>query len=110
MYTLSEKIQNIKVQNARLRRLKNKRRIAVRDFRCVETEKMAYAGEPFIEYEYCVDVPHVCRWYDSCHPCKVKNCPNHTWNSQYIDLIARLDAVRRLRNQAILDLFKIRNK
>lgn len=109
MCTLGEKIQNIQIENARLKTLKRLHRIEVRDFRC-DGSMGVDEDEIYFEYYYFPLFPSFCRHYDSYNPCTVKYCPNRKWNNQYIDLLERIRAARRTRNASILNLFRVRKK
>lgn len=111
MGTFKEKIQDIKTKNSDFKKLKYEVHLLERNFLCTEPgPSMAYETEPFVEYDYSVEFPRACRNYDMLCPCQVKDCPHNQWNHQYIDLLNRFWVARRARNQAILNLFKIRKK
>ena len=111
MGTFKEKVQDIKTKNAKVILLKNMCHLAERNFQCTEPgPSMAYETEPFVEYDYSVEFPRACRNYDTFCGCRVKECPNYKWNIEYIKLLNRFRDARRARNQAILNLFRIRQK
>lgn len=51
-----------------------------------------------------------CPEYSAHMVCDKQDCPNHDWNKQYVSLLNRLRCAKHERNQAILNLFGIRQK
>ena len=100
MGTFEDKFQEIKAKNASFKKLKDELRSEEHDFPCIESEYDYYGME----------FPRACRNYNILCACSVKECPHNKWNSQHINLLNRFWAARRARNQAILNLFRIKKK
>jgi hypothetical protein len=113
MARLQEKIQDLSLAMFVVRSLRKKCRSANQHFVCnqdiqdivVEIDEFS-GGAHVME----VNMPMRCQNYDAHAACNNADCPNRDWNNQYIDLLNRFWVARRARNQAILNLFKIRKK
>ena len=109
---LSDRIWDLRFANFVVYHLHKLRSRKKQDFHCVKTpENTSVKIDNVIGGAHIVEItkPMCCIDFDVCKKCE-KDCVNHGWNNNYIDLVARLRVAKHERNMMILGLFLPKEK